>query len=270
MRLMVLLLLVFVGMIPSLSSADSTIENVLLDKTFWEQYDWGNVGKSDIYKNNEWTQQDFKLDPNIRLYQLKGGVTFDGKKVSFSMDKNKTDSSISFSVGVIDDVGDRSFEDWRKLLVARLGKVMVCYDGSEKGVNFYNKCQWDVGNTLIALSSFIEHGNVLDISTLSISYEKSASAVKVKPNVYLSCVINGDVFDFLIDGNSRKIKKLDLQVLDWKVFTSENLYSIEMDNDMSIDINRINGKVTGRIKYKGEYSKLSGQCEKLNTSEKKF
>ena len=250
-------------------------------ESFWEQFNWANVQKSTLYKSTEWSQSLSKSDQDKSIERSLGieithlgrsEINIDGKKTYVDMDRTKTVTSpvysVSFYIQGPINTNLNEFERWRDLFRKQFDQDPVYYDDSADSF-IINTYRWDIGNTVVELTYF--NGNI------SLTYENADTSKKrrLKSLVYLTCEFGlrnnrDNKYTFVIDEKSNTIKDMANNVLNIKVASTENNFRLNFSDHMTIDINRLDGKITGWFKDNGNIMQINGMCEKLNPDQPKF
>jgi hypothetical protein len=273
---------------PTISGAGEILQSAFLNKSYWEKFNWDNVQKSTLYNSKEWTQTSPQSSKVESIYKslgevitiYEGDINFAGKKRRVLINKTKTERSPSDTIWFVIDGWDDAdinrlknadinvIDRWRDILRKQFGQETVYYDGSEKDSFILRTYRWDIGNTVISLTGYDNF--------INISYENAETSDKrrLKPLIYLTCEFGyknpDNKLAFAIDEASSQVKDMGNNVLKIKVTTTENNFRLMWGDNMTIDINRLDGKISGWIYDHGERAPINGMCDKLNPIQPKF
>ncbi|ACH39989.1 hypothetical protein Gbem_2986 [Citrifermentans bemidjiense Bem] len=272
---------------PSFGSSDR-LSQLFESKLFWENYKWGMVEDSQLYKSAVWQPKTLLVSDAIRyFYQTKS--QFNSYEAENTIEVKSDGNVVLYNI-VLNGKGVSNYDSVRGMCINLYGTVISEYDNTiiwPKGEKIrFKSSSWIINETIIELT--LMDMDVINPS-LTIVFRNKAKGKVEKPTLSLVCrdmLFHANYgprsdsipdVELIIDENRNMVTNMDNTLTDFVLTASENVLYLkrtQSNHFTSYNISRITGRLEGISSDNSGDSnrsfRLTGKCEKMDPVKKKF
>jgi hypothetical protein len=274
------------------AAASSDTGQLILQASYWENFNWAQAKTSDLWANPDFGVVDLNAppDPKGKKNLRRREVVFDGTSYvatlgDFPRSESSEFATLEFKIHAADEC-----ERLHKILAKRFSGEVGPMDNSWSpapgtfGVAL-SHWQWDAKNTRVTLECAVTAKGGPQLATAR--FEAATTATRIQPPITLLCErevfsttpeargwIKASPLTFTaipLFGVVTDAERVKTGQIDGISRTEMNLAMKTADGAQSLSVSRLNGVMVGTISgIGGKQQLLQGECDKHDLDDRKF